>query len=82
MSAVLNGTLSGVDHCGLRARTALMAVKVSVAKTATLSSSLTTCLTPGMAMAGAASTEISLPPNTGDLRLEAWSMPGTRTSRP
>ena len=53
---------AGVDHCGFSARTPLNAAQVLSAITATALSSLTTLVTPGMARAGASSTETSLAP--------------------
>jgi len=47
-----------------------------------LPSSVTTFFTPGMAMALAASTDLTLPPKTGQALTAALSMPGSLRSAP
>jgi len=52
------------------------------ASTTTASLWRTTRFTPGIASAGVSSTPLSVPPNTGEVRMAPNSMPGTRTSMP
>jgi len=50
--------------------------------TATALSAFTIWVTPGIFFAAVSSTEASVPPNTGQLTIAAYFMPGRRTSRP
>ena len=59
-----------------------IAAQVVVAATARPRGMGTTCTTPGMARAGAASKESSSAPKTSGRRATAKSMPGRRTSTP
>src|SRR5436305_1375868 len=82
MSAVESRAFGPASHRGAAAASPCLAAHVWIATTATASSSRTTCVTPGTALAFASSTLVSLPPKVGDAATTANLIPRRRTSMP
>ena len=82
MDAVDSAPFPPSLNFGDNARAPFSACQYPVATTTTAPSSLITCSTPATAIAGAGSTEISLPPRTGAAITVATRMPGLITSMP